>query len=355
MNRILKVIIWTVTVPIGLFILFIIYSVIVEFRPEPKMKIDEYSHLIYPNHDDKAESVLPDTLKIMTWNIGYAGLGDNMDYFYDGGKQVRDSRERTLHNLNDIISVLKSENADVYFLQEVDMKAKRSYYINQIDTLCRHFPDYHVYYARNYKSWFVPIPVREPIGQVDGGLVIMAKYHPDLATRFQYPSRFPFPMSLFNLKRCLLALKYNLPGGKMLMLGNTHCTAFDSGDMRKKETGFLKDFLYGFNDDGGEFIVGGDWNQYPPEYIPSEEELENEFFRPEKLDEKGMHRIARIACDYSNHTARFNDFVYSESSTETLLDFFVVSNAFTPLSVETKDLKFHSSDHNPVVLRVALK
>lgn len=39
-------------------------------------------------------------------NIGYAGLGDNMDFFYDGGRRVRDSRERTARNLKEIVETI---------------------------------------------------------------------------------------------------------------------------------------------------------------------------------------------------------------------------------------------------------
>ena len=33
------------------------------------------------------------TFSIISWNLGYNGLGKEMDFFYDGGKQVRASEE----------------------------------------------------------------------------------------------------------------------------------------------------------------------------------------------------------------------------------------------------------------------
>lgn len=333
-----------------MFLLFIAVSAIVEYRPDTETTIEDYS----ANGYDGCQP-LPDTIKIMSWNIGYAGLGDNMDYFYDGGVKIRDSRERTIQNLQDIIAVMKSADADLYFLQEVDKRSHRSYYINELDSLTAHFPDYHLFYAINYKSWFVPIPLRNPIGAVDGGLVILSKYTPCRVVRMQYPSKFPFPVSLFNLKRCMLSAYFADSDGNVIMLGNTHSTAFDTGNMRSKETSFIKDLAYDFNSSGTRFIYGGDWNQYPPQYDPSKEELENEYYRPELLDTSNVSDLASVVCDFSHHTLRYNDCVYSEQSLQTLADFFIVSKGIEPLSVETMNLNYRSSDHNPVVMAVSLK
>ena len=76
---------------------------------------------------------LPDTLTILSWNIGYAGLGDNMDFFYDGGRRVRDSRERTARNLKEIVETISRVNPDIALLQEVDLDSRRSYRIRLPD------------------------------------------------------------------------------------------------------------------------------------------------------------------------------------------------------------------------------
>ena len=59
-------------------------SWLAEFRPAP---VEEVYRCQQPDS-------LPDTLTLVSWNIGYAGLGDNMDFFYDGGRRVRDTRAR---------------------------------------------------------------------------------------------------------------------------------------------------------------------------------------------------------------------------------------------------------------------
>ena len=74
-----------------------------EWRPEPVENILET--------ESKAVLRQGDTLRIVSWNIGYAGLGDDMDFFYDGGTRMRTSCERTLQNLHGIIRYLQ-EQAD---------------------------------------------------------------------------------------------------------------------------------------------------------------------------------------------------------------------------------------------------
>ena len=82
---------------LAVVVLFFVFSWIAEYRPAGR------ETTLY----DKTEpEYLPDTLTVVSWNIGYAGLGDNMDFFYDGGRRVRDSRARTAQNLQEIIRTL---------------------------------------------------------------------------------------------------------------------------------------------------------------------------------------------------------------------------------------------------------
>lgn len=327
---------------------FFAISYFTEFNPGDETPVSEYF-----GRDEGENSVLPDTVKIMSWNIGYAGLGDNMDFCIDGGEQVRDTRERTEQNLEDIISRLKAENADIYLLQEVDEKAHRTYRINEIEAISNAFPGYYVYFAPNFKVWFVPSPATEPIGQVCSGVMILSKVKPSAVRRLQYPSSFSFPVSMFNLKRCLLEADFQTPDGKTVHIGNTHNTAFDTGGMRMVENVFLKEKIISFSRAGEPFFVAGDWNQCPPQYSPSREELENEYFAPEIFDIDGIDSLASVLCDTRHYSMRYNDKPFDSGSTKSILDFCVVSNyGLGPLNFQTIDLDFHSSDHNPVIFEI---
>lgn len=298
--------------------------------------------------------VLPDTLTVLSWNIGYAGLGADMDFFYDGGTRVRDTRERTEANLEHIIEVLQAADADVMLLQEVDRCSKRTYRINEVQRLREAFPDYTLAFACNYKAWWVPIPLGRPMGRVESGLVTLSRVKPLKAVRWQYPSAFPFPERMFNLKRCLLSALFLTSRGDTLMICNTHNTAYDTGGMRTREMEFLRDFLARADSSGIAAITGGDWNQYPPGYVPRPEELSNAYFRPEGIDGLPFAPFARFVYDTLSPSLRYLDRPYGPQSQTTLTDFFLVSDSLRVFSVETLPEGFAASDHNPVVMRVCV-
>ena len=191
------------------FLIFLITAAITDYRPAEKETLRDLSGL----STGTSAEVLPDSLSILCWNIGYGGLGDDMDFFYDGGTQVRTSRERTRANIDGIISEIRRHSPDVILLQEVDECSRRTYRINEVEMLRGAFPDYHIFLGYNYKSFFVPIPLKAPMGRVASGVVLMSRIAPEEVTRWQYPSRFPWPVSMFNLKRCLLTATFRLADG----------------------------------------------------------------------------------------------------------------------------------------------
>lgn len=66
-----------------------------------------------------------DTVTCTSWNIGYCGLGANMDFFYDGGNQVRTSEEKTEKNLVFIKDQLNSDMNIQFFTARRGYRFKR--------------------------------------------------------------------------------------------------------------------------------------------------------------------------------------------------------------------------------------
>ena len=363
--------IWTtVSAIVGTVLLFFIVSWIVEYRP------DAEETTVF---DTAVPESLPDTITLLSWNIGYAGLGDDMDFFYDGGQRVRGDRRRTEKNLMDIISVLQSAEADIILLQEVDRNSRRSYGLDEAACIQAGLPAYTSSFAANFKTWWVPIPLRSPMGKVHSGLLTLSRRVPLQSSRISYPSAFPFPQRMFDLKRCLLATRFVASSGDTLLIVNTHNTAYDTGDMRTEETRFLAKYLQERLSEGIVSVTGGDWNQYPPGYRPSAPEISDPNFAPAALDSAFFGRDFRFAWDPSEPTLRYLDRPFdlprllgpkakakglgysalpewkkAQLPRTTLTDFFVVSEGVEVLSVETLPLDFHVSDHNPVRLKIAL-
>jgi endonuclease/exonuclease/phosphatase family metal-dependent hydrolase len=294
-------------------------------------------------------------LKILTWNIGYAGLDKNMDFFYDGGKRTRTSLKQTCENLDSIRNfLLGADSVDFIFLQEIDQKARRTYSLNEADSLPKIFPAFHFFYANNYNVLFVPVPLCNPMGHVVSGLATLARKKPAKVERIALPGKFEWPTRLFMLDRCFLLCRYPLTNGKELLIINTHNSAFDKGGLvKKEEMRFLKQFLLDEYQKGNYIIAGGDWNQTPPGLVPLFKNYSDTLtvgIKPDFMP-TGWH----WAYDAGVATNRCIDQAYNPQLTPvTLIDFFLVSPNIQVNEVKAVDKGFSSSDHNPVFLSVQL-
>ena len=352
MKSIIKVIYKVTAFFLLLFILFLSYATLTDFQPKEKIQLFK---------QENAREITNNNFTILSWNIGYAGLGDNMDFLYDGGNKVKDTEKRTIKNLNNIIEFLSAQGKlDFMLLQEVDVKAKRSYYINQRDSIenkfrfdSRNSMAFLSIFAYNYNVPHVPVPFTEPMGYVHSGLQSLSKYVPTNSTRFAFPGNYSWPKSLFMLDRCFLSNRYKLKNGKELIIINTHNSAFDDGSLKKQQLESLRKYLLTEVEKGNYFVVGGDWNQNPPGLNT------NKFSKYDKSKEFKLSMINKdifpanwqwvfdpnIATNRSNITA----YKKGESAT-TVLDFFLISPNLEANFITTIDLDFKNSDHQPVIM-----
>jgi endonuclease/exonuclease/phosphatase family metal-dependent hydrolase len=285
---------------------------------------------------------LADTIRILSWNTGYAGLGDDMDFFMDGGARTRTSPRRAAENLEAIAEFLAACDADILLLQEVDRDSRRSYHTDQFAEYQAVLPDYHGSFALNYSAPFVPVPLRAPLGRVESGVAVFSRIEPSQVIRYQYDSRFAFPVRLFNLKRCWLAAEFRTARGTPVWVSVTHNTAYDTGNMRTVEMEQLHRWL----GERGPSITGGDWNQNPTGYTPSAAEVSDRHFSPLPIPEDPRFRAV---FDASTPTVRYLYEPLTGATTRSVIDFFLISSRVECLGVETIDLNFKNSDHNPVV------
>lgn len=333
-----------------LYALFvIIYPWITEYNPD---EVAALSETAIP------EEKLPSgqEYSILSWNIGYAGLGREMDFFYEGGKMVRPDRVKNEEYLNGILHFFKSyDTLDFIFLQEVDFRSSRSYKINQYSALGNRLNAYRSDAAINYKSAFVPSPILNPMGKVEAGQATFSRFSPTRAFRQATPGAYSWPMRLYMLKRCFLVSRFSLDNGRELVLFNIHNSAFDdASSLREQELELLKTMITEEYEKGNYVVVGGDWNQNPPGWNP---------FPGSKYITKAVWPIEETylgagwswAFDPSLPTNRDVDQPFSAGKTPcSLLDFFVVSPNIRVNSLHTIDLEFRDSDHLPVLMTFQL-
>lgn len=302
-------------------------------------------------------------IKLMTWNIGYGALGDNADFFMDKGKHVYTADEaRVRTNMENIKDTLINEDADIYFLQEIDVDSDRSRHINEVEQITKALDEeagakYQTMFANNYKARFVPFPI-PPIGKVDSGIFTASCFRCQRADRINLPCPFKWPVSTVNLKRGLLVTRIRLSGSqKYLVLINLHLEAYDDGEGKIAQTKTLLDAMKKEYDMGNYVVAGGDFNQTFDNIDMSEYPVFPGNWQPGVISADDFMPAFSPAFDNAVPTCRSLDKPYNGSTDHQfyMIDGFVVSDNVKVNTVETKDLGFINSDHNPVVMEIELK
>jgi len=341
---------------LALFLFFILVSTITEFKPKDREQIK-----ISGAADKKLSP--GDTFSILSWNIGYSALGENTDFFYDGGKMIYgDDKPVVLENISEIENHIEKENCNVVFLQEVDISSARSHFVNELKYLADQLTGFNYSHAVNYKVLFIPIPF-PPMGKVNCGISTFSSYPFKSSERIALPCPFSYPMRLFNLKWALLVNRVKLENSeKELVLVNLHLEAYDSGEGKIAQTKMLKDLLESEAAKGNYVIAGGDFNQtFSGTDTSMYPHLKDSPWEPLYIDETEFSQDLKFVADSSIPTCRSLQYVYAGADKSPdafqyyMLDGFILSSNVELNYTETQDLGFVNSDHNPVKISVTLR
>lgn len=332
----------------------LIYGTINDWKP------DEIISITPGNMSANQSAIQPgdSTFRAIIWNIGYSGLGADADFFYDGGHMVRSPKNKVENYFKGIKEIISQYNKyDFIALQEVDRHSKRSYYLNEYESIATLLPEHNHALALNFNVPFVPVKYWDPIGHVESGVATYSKHTLIEAKRYQFPGSFSWPSRVFNLDRCFLVTRYTLPNQKQLLFINTHNSAYDNGDMKKQEMDYLKKFLLEEYMKGNAIVVGGDWNQCPPGFAWDS-------FAKKPETEYSQINVASDflpagwtwAYDASTATNRKLTTTYNASETfTTLIDFYLCSPNIEVLKVKGIETRFAYSDHQPVSIEFRVK
>ena len=300
---------------------------------------------------------LDQELTVISWNIGYAGLGKDSDFFMDGGENVSSAdQDDVTASLLGIYKQLYtgSDQAGIYMLQEVDKNSARTYGMDESDCL----GIYNSTYALNYSCPFVPYPL-PPIGRVNSGLLTTTMYDIDSSERISLPCPFDWPVSTANLKRCLLVSYLPIEGSSSkLVIVNLHLEAYDDGEGKIAQTKQLREFIQSEYEKGNYVIAGGDFNQVFPGGIEKYPNEHPELWEPGIITEDIMPEGWSLAYDLETPSCRLLNQPYDPEDIENtqyyVIDGFIISPNVELISVETINAGFEFSDHNPVQLKVKL-
>jgi len=296
----------------------------------------------------------PDTetteLEIVTWNIGYAGMGRESDFVKDLGEQVRPlSRETVEKNVVGITHAVQQSGSDLFLFQEAARPSWVTYRVDVLGAIEAALPDYAMMFGADTDTRFVPPPFNIEVGNA-----IFSKVAVSGAERRGLPLEPEFELGIFRRGYRMHIVR--VAGKADWVVVNIHLSAFDSEEdkVREKQIGAVLEFAKKEYALGRHVVIGGDWNlRLAKTEFPHRTEEKYLFWirdlRPE-LTPSGW----RWGTDPSTPTVRtaHKPFVAGENY-QTIVDGFLVSPNVEIKSVKTENLGFQYSDHNPV--RIVLR
>ena len=352
MKRVLRVIGCILLVLVLAVVAVIGYLTLTEYRPEAQETAavsGEETRVLDPSK----------TVKVLSWNTGYAGLDDGVDFFMDGGTMVNPSGEEVIReNMQAIADVIADTDADIYLLQEVDRNCSRTKGIDELQWYGEE-TGLSWTYGVNYRCKYVPYPW-PPMGRMETGVATLSDLQTTAdAVRVSLPCPFSWPVRVANIKRCLVVNRYALEGTeKELVCVDLHLEAYDNGEGKLLQTQMLMDLLQEEYEKGNYVIAGGDFNQSFPGTLEQYPIKDGESWAPGQLSESEMTDGWQYAFDASTPTCRLLNQPFDPESEKTqyyVIDGFILSPNVKLQNVQTLDLQFSNSDHNPVQLQVELE
>jgi endonuclease/exonuclease/phosphatase family metal-dependent hydrolase len=210
-------------------------------------------------------TAVPDTFKtvhVMTWNIRF-GAG-RLPWFGDAcGERVIFTEEEILTVLQAIADRINSEKPDILLLQEVDVNAKRSAYIDQVQWILDH--TYFNYAAAGFqwKAQFIP---SDGLGRLEEANATFSRWKISDAQRIELGLRNDQDelTRYFYERCCMLSCRIDIPGHDNIWTVNLHASAFAGDDTRQRQMIRIHSELKRIDEAGGWFMAGGDFNNLPP-------------------------------------------------------------------------------------------
>lgn len=334
-----------------LILIVVMYVVIVIIVNRSSQSTDTLYPKIVGTPSSPLES---DALHIISWNIGYAGMGEGSDFLFDNGTSLRPpSKQAVQENLENIKEFLRKNDSDVVMLQEISYSSFTNYNTNVYPVLQKEFNEYQWTYSNDLYTKLLPPFMRLKIGNSTASRIPILSSEAIALTRepgyFLYVFKKDYRMHITRIQH----------SGVNWTLINIHLSAFDDDSVSIRETQLREiiEFAESEREKGQHVIVGGDWNLelIETDFGPYTTSEEDQFWirpLPDFAQTKGWSWIA----DNRTPSVRTAEKPYVKGENFTLvIDGFFISDNVEVLDVTTKDLQFIPTDHHPVMLTVAPK
>ncbi len=288
-------------------------------------------------------------LKIINWNIGYAGMGKDSDFILDHGSQYRPlSKDLVAKNLLAINDHLANAKADVLMLQEVAKRSWNTYQTDVYKALQVRLPSYDWTYSLDVLTRWVPWPLTIRNGNATASLIPIASAETRALT---LEPNFFLGMFRKQYRMHITRLEHEVAW----VLVNIHLSAFDDEKdaVREKQLQEVVDFAQQEYLKGNHVVIGGDWNlRLAPKEFPHTTAIEDLFWVRD-LPQESIPEGWTWGVDPLVPTVRSANKPYVEGENYVLIiDGFLVSPNVEVLAIQTDNLNFEHTDHHPVSITV---
>ena len=312
-----------------------------------------------------------DALHVMNWNVKFGG--GRIDFFFDcyGDRALMDQSEVVDH-MKGLAAKIRQVDPDVVLLQEVDVEAKRSAYVDQVQWLLDHTDLNYGAYASQWKADYVP---SDGLGRMDSGNAILSRWPISGATRRALPlvDEQDALTRYFYLRRNILEAQIEL-ANRAVWVVNVHTSAYSKDGTKRDQIDRFADRLIELDEAGRLFVAGGDLNTLPPgsdkwksfpDAVCEDEEFEADDYTSEKgwTDRLYEHFEPAIpTADYrQNNAAYFTHTTDKDGFWNRKLDFLFTNAQFRPDSGMVHQSEQQGgmatmplSDHAPVTVTLEL-
>lgn len=293
-------------------------------------------------------SLTGDEISVLTWNLGYGGLGAESDFSADGGKSLLPpSRKVVDKNVSGISAVLKASAQDVIILQETARPSLLTRGADVVGAVSAALSGRDNAFSADFSVRFLPKFLQPRHG-------LYSSVNASGADRelVRLPLEPGYIMGLSRRLYHMHIIRTPVSSGAWTII-NVHLSAFDEGaNIRQAQLRAVLDYARKEYELGRHVIIGGDWNLEfaRPARLTTTEEKFLFWVHPFPYNELGEGW--RAAIDPTTPSVRTNERPYKRGENfTTVIDGFVISPNVEALSVETRDLDFQISDHHPVAAR----
>lgn len=312
-----------------------------------KEKTKTKSEIRHYNFPDQQQS----EISILSFNIAYAGGLDNLKGSVHSAKEIHT-------NLDTICDIIKKKNITIATLQEIDIRSKRSHYIDQVEYIAKTCKFPYAAVTINWDKTWVPYPtnfnIKEHFGPVLAAQVIFSKFplknHHILS--FNKPKNMSKIRQFFYINRHAQFITVSLPDNTDIIIGNVHLEAFDK-EARERQASALKHYI-STNIFDEPLILAGDFNSVHPKASntgPFADEPTINYKNDSTLTVlQEIPHFKYLNNTHSSHDLNKNLFTFPSNQPNRQLDYIVYSdNYFKLKNIDTIPLSHpHPSDHRPI-------